>query len=160
MTVKTIMVAVNWKVCHDRADLIGTNLVRSGFHRSPPWWLQMLCCLHWCLKSLGNHFNIDPISLDIVLQFKFYWKFIILQFDQWQPDHYKYLHMLWQHSCVSCAKILLWSLDYNLDESKLKFPSNLNYGRETIREMEACMGIPVMEVLIALVCATDPEGYG
>ena len=40
---------------------------------------------------------------------------------------YKILHMPRQHSCRAMCKILWWSLHYNLGDSRMKFPSNLNY---------------------------------
>ena len=37
-----------------------------------------------------------------------------------------YLPMLWHHSCYTTWKFLLWLLCYNLDESRIKFSSDLN----------------------------------
>ena len=44
--------------------------------------------------------------------------------------HYKMLHMPW-HNCHAMCKISQWSLHYNLYESRVKFPLNLNYDEKS-----------------------------
>ena len=48
---------------------------------------------------------------------------------------YKILHMPRQHSCRAMCKFTQRSLHHTLDESRMRFPSNLNYGGKSVREM-------------------------
>ena len=48
---------------------------------------------------------------------------------------YKILHLSWQHNCHAMCKISKWSLYHNLDESRMKFPSDVNYDEKVVCEM-------------------------
>ena len=67
----------------------------------------------------------------------FFGKFTLVQFFIRQSDHYKVLHMPWQHSCHVMCKMLLRSLHQTSDDvAEEKLNSNFNYNGKIIDEMD------------------------
>ena len=58
---------------------------------------------------------------DILIEFEFGSKFVVLWFRMCSSDHNKILHMSWQWYCRGMCKISLWSVDQNLTHSIIKF---------------------------------------
>ena len=69
-----------------------------------------------------------PISLKNFNTIQMWWKFHFA-LTQIQSDRYKILHMTRQLCCRGMCKILLRSGDHWLNNSKAKFPSNLNLSK-------------------------------
>ena len=70
------------------------------------------------IYSSAAHF-INDFSL--ILQIRQKTCLVVTQ-NFWPLDYYKILHMPWQNSCHGMCRILQWSLYWNLDETKKKFP--------------------------------------
>ena len=68
-------------------------------------------------------------------QLKFNWNFVFLQFHSGLWYSHKSLHIVWQHICCAICMNLWWPVNLNLDESKVKFPSQLNCAGKIIAEL-------------------------
>ena len=77
------------------------------------------------IVHIANH---GPISWTIIpSQFQFDGKLVSAKLHYKVPQRYDNLHMPWQDNYRAMCKISLRQLNYNLDESMINFPSNLNY---------------------------------
>ena len=99
------------------------------------------------------------------LPFKLDGIFVVLCFSHWSSDHYMLSHTLQKHICHVMCKIL-WQVPYwNLDESKLKFPANLNCDGELLvgRPRSICtlsrMCLHRLMGLGNLICVNRPHRY-
>ena len=70
--------------------------------------------------------------------FKFDGKLVLVLLHCKVSYRYKISQMPQQHSFRDMCKILQWSFHYNMDDRKLKLPSNLIYEGKNVREMGPC----------------------
>ena len=79
-----------------------------------------------CLP-LDLHTSCNQRRNEFSIVIKFDGKLVWVGFHCRVSYRYRILHMPRQHSCRAMCKMSLRSLHYSLDESRIKFPLNLNY---------------------------------